>query len=433
MTRILLIVAVVAAALMFLGCASGYYHEGSALLDQGRYQEAVDRLRLALNDDPERVEIWRKLGVALFHLQEYDEAGQAFKQVALLDPQDERTVLYRGMIHEQKGELAQAQRLYESYLSYGTNKKIRQQVRYRLRWVTDKHLQDVITTAIADEDSVKVANIPQNTVAVVRFDATSLPDRLQPLGRGLAELIYNDLSYIQQIALVERLEISRLREELKLSQSQYADKLNSPKIGKIVGARKIVTGKISEPLSEKLNLDCGIVDVGPGVTEYPQPQSGDLKKFFEMQKRLSLEVIKDLGYQLTPELQAKIERIPTESLLALLAYSRGLDYVDRGLYALAEAEFKAAVAEDPNFGLAEKALDEFGGLADYDGTLKPLDQVLAIVESEITQEDMQRNQQFGVLRRLQSTDADGIISEDNPYTTPQVSGGEVIVTGRTDR
>lgn len=433
MIRILVAVTLTISALTFLGCASGYYQEGRALLDEGRYQEAVDRLRLAMADDPEKVEVWRELGVAYFHLGEYEQATQAFKQVALLDPGDERTVLYRGMIHEQLGELAQAKRLYESYLAYGSNEKIRDEVHHRLRWVTDTHLQQLIESAVASEGDIDAADIPQNTLAVLRFDASSLPENLWPLGRGMAELIYHDLSYIDGLDLVERLEISRLRQELQLSESAYADKMNSPRVGKLVGARKIVTGKIVEPKVERISVDCGIVDVGPGVTEYPETQVGEVKHFFELQKKLSFEIIDELGYELTPDLHAQIERVPTQSLLALLALARGLDYADRGLYALAEAEFKVALAEDPNFGLAESALAEYGGLADYRGDLKPLEQVLAVVETELTEQDMQRDQRFDVLKRLQSENADGIVSEDSPYVTPQVSGGEVIVTGRTDR
>ena len=423
----------VGAALLLLSCASGYYHEGNQLLEEGRYQEAADRLRLALAGDPEKVEIWRKLGVALFHLGDFDEATQAFKQVALLDPGDERTVLYRGMIHEERRELVQAKQLYESYLAYGANDKILHEVRYRLRWVTDQHLQEIITAAVAAENEVQVAGIPENTVAVLRFDATSLPQRLQVLGRGLAELVYHDLSFVDQIDLVERLELSRLRQELQLGESDYADKLNAPRVGKIVGARKIITGKITEPKSERVNIETGIVDVGPGVTEYPERQAGELKSWFEMQTRLSLSIIEELGFELTPELRSQIEKVPTESLLALLALSRGFDYADRGLYALAEAEFKVALAEDPNFNLAQQALDQYGGLADYTGELRPLSEVLAVVESELTALDTQRDQRFDVFRRLQSENADGVIAEDDPYTAPQVGGGEVIVTGRTDR
>ncbi|MFH2055998.1 MAG: tetratricopeptide repeat protein, partial [bacterium] len=420
MIRILVVLALTISALTFVGCASGHYHEGRALLDEGRYEEAVELLRLAMADDPEKVEVWRELGMAYFHLGEYEQASQAFKQVALLDPTDERTVLYRGMIHEELGELAQAQRLYESYLAYGTNKKIRHEVRYRLRWVTDTHLQQIIDAAVAGENQIEVATIPKNSLAVLRFDATSLPERLRPLGRGMAELIYHDLSYVKGIDLVERLEISRLRQELALSESEYSDKMTSPRVGKIVGARKIVTGKIVEPKTDRVSIDCGIVDVGPGVTEYPEPQSGEVKRFFQMQKQLTFEIIKDLGYDLTPEIRGQIEKLPTESLLALMAFSRGLDYADRGLYALAEAEFKVALAEDPGFSLADAALQEYGGLADYTGQLRPLDQVLAVVESELTERDMQRDQRFDVLKRLQSENANGISNEDNPYVAPQV-------------
>lgn len=420
------------AVAMLVGCATSSYRAGDRLLQQEKYEDAVTQLRAAATEDPERAEIWQKLGIAYYHLKDWDQALQAFKQANLLDPQDGPSMLYRGMIHEELGQIDEAKNLYRTYLTFGKDKKVEQEVRYRLRWLEDTSLKEVLDKAMENEESVDVSKIPQNTVAVVSFDASTLPEGLAPIGRGLAELIYNDLSYVQDLRLVERLEIARLQQELELSQSEFADKMNSPRVGKIVGAGKIVTGKIDRSQSDEIDIDCGIVDVGPGVTEYPQEQQGKLNDFFAIQKKLTLDIIGKLGYEITPALRHKIDSLPTESFLALIAYSRGLGYADRGLYALAEAEFKTALREDPKFGLAQKALNTYSGLADYTGSVQPLTIVAELVDQNLTTAELNQNKKHEIIQRLQGTTRTGVPSEDEPYTTPEVRGGTVIVTGRAD-
>jgi tetratricopeptide (TPR) repeat protein len=392
----------------------------------------IDRLTAQLQKSPEKAELWRKLGVANFQLERYDEAMNAFTKASALDPGDAASVVYRGMIHEQRGELGKARDLYQSYLSVAKQDRLTQEIRYRLRWIEDNQLKQLVTQAISGEKTVKVSDIPKNSVAVVRFNTDSLSPQLKPLGRGLAELVYSDLSHVPDLKLVERLELARLQQEMKLGQSEFSDKLHAPQIGKIVGASKIVTGQLSELDAERVSLDCGIIDVGPGLAEYPGRQEGKLASIFAMQKKLTLSIIEKLGYQITPAIKNEIDKSPTESFLALLAFSRGLDYADQGLYPLAEAEFKSALADDPHFGLARQQLDKYSGLSNYNGSLKPISDIKGLLHEEIATEQVKADNRGEVIKRLQDATNGVIPTEDAPYVAPQATRGRVVVTGRTD-
>ncbi|MCK4856379.1 MAG: tetratricopeptide repeat protein [candidate division Zixibacteria bacterium] len=418
--------------LFLFGCAVSSYSEGDRLLKRGDYNEAVPYFRAALAENPEKVEIWRKLGIAQFHLERYDEAMRAFKQASLLDTDDSRSIIYRGMIHEKLGEFDQARRLYTSYLSFAADKELRKEVRRRLRWLEDDRLQRVISEALANEENLDIAQIPRNSVAVVRFDAADLTGPYSVLGRGIAELINHDLSYVEGLTLVERIHLSRLRDELDLSESEFADKLNSPRVGKLVGAAKIITGRLEIVGAKVIYIDCNIVDVGPGLTEYPEPLEDKVKKFFELQKKLTLDIITKLGYEITPDIKSEIDVIPTESFLALIAYSRGLDYADRGLYSLAEAEFNAALAEDPNFSMAAEALHDYSDLSGYDGKLRPAAAVVALLDAQVEAQDRTKDNRGEIIGRLQGKSRIGVPEGDNPYVTPEIGGGKIVVTGRTD-
>ncbi len=396
-------------------------------------EKSIERYKGQLEKSPDQAELWRKLGISYFQLERYDDALTALTKASMLDTSDATSIVYRGMIHEQKGQLDQAKNLYQSYLSFGKEDRLTQEVRYRLRWIEDNELKRVVDEAVRNEKGVKISEIPKNTVAVIRFNVDSLSPQLKPLGRGLAELVYTDLSYVPGLKLVERLELARLQDELQLSQSEFSDKFYAPRIGKIVGAAKIVTGQITGVSEDRVGIDCGIIDVGPGLAEYPGRQEGKLAEAFAMQKKLVLSIIQKLGYEITPAIKNQIDKSPTESFLALLAYSRGLDYADQGLYPQAEAEFKTALSEDPHFGLAQQQLDRYSGLSNYNGTLKPLSDISGLVKEESTTEERKENNRGEIIERLQDATRGATPEEDTPFISPKSSSkGKVVITGRTD-
>ncbi|MFQ6115104.1 MAG: tetratricopeptide repeat protein [bacterium] len=65
-----------------------------------------------------------------------------------------------------------------------------------------------------------------------------------------------------------------------------------------------------------------------------------------------------MGIPLTQEEKDQIQIIPTENLLALLAYCKGLDYVDREMFEQARNEFQNAIELDPNFSSAAQKIEQ---------------------------------------------------------------------------
>ena len=413
------------------GCASTS-NTGTRVLGKGDYERAASLYRERLQKTPDKAELWRGLGIAYYQLDSLDAASQAFDKATQLSPNDASSVFYRGMIAERKGNLDGARENYRKYLSMSGDPRLQSEAKKRLRWMEDDNLQKVVTSAISNEKNVNVSEIPGNTAAIVRFDATALPQQYRSLGRGIAELIYADLANVPNLTLVERLELAALQDELKLSQSEFSDKFTSPRIGRLVGAAKIVTGQLNAKPDNGIELDAGIIDVGPGLASYPDRKEGKVNDFFKMQKELSFDIISKLGYEITPQIRNAISKPATESILALIAYSRGLEYVDQGMYSLAEAEFKAAINEDANFGLAKNAIQEFGGLSDYDGKLKPIGEVAALANTEVVEQGKTEVDRSVIIERLQESTRGTAPEDENPYVTPRVTKGTVVVRGRTD-
>jgi uncharacterized protein (DUF2164 family) len=148
-----------------------------------------------------------------------------------------------------------------------------------------------------------------------------------------------DLSKLGDLKLVERIKLKAIMDELGITQSDYFDQARVPRAGKLLGAKRVISGQLSQPEGDELKLESGVIDVVDGFVEYPDNVEGQLGQFFRLEKELAANILENLGYPLTPELRAELEKLPTDSFLAFLSYCLGLEYVDQGMYALAEAQF----------------------------------------------------------------------------------------------
>lgn len=168
------------------------------------------------------------------------------------------------------------------------------------------------------------------------------------------------------------------------------------------------------------------IEIVPEVSK-----TGELKQFFNMEKELVFGIIEKMGVELTKEERDKIKKVPTESFLAILAFSRGLDYIDRGMYPEAEFEFGKAKSEDPNF---QEALNQYQGVKNLLEHRTSVED-LSNFESAYEKSEKEKKETSDALGgRLSETNENSSLiqdpSEDNPYTpaaTPQT--GTVIIQG----
>lgn len=418
-----------------ISCSSGLYNHGQKEMEAGDYQGAIASFKQAIANNPEKAAVWKYLGVAYYKEGLYNDAINSLKQASLLAPKDGMTVLYLGLAYERIGSLDEAVNLYRIYLSKDPNEKFADKIRHRVKYLSDKLVQDEVKGIIAGEKSIDVEKIPDNTLAIIGFNPGNLAPRYSPLARGLSELLVIDLSKLADLKLVERLKLKALLDELGISQSQYFDQSRVPRAGKLMGAKRVIAGQLSQPEGNDLKLESGVIDVVDGFVEYPDNVEGKLEQFFRLEKELAANILENLGHPLTPELRAELEKLPTDSFLAFLSYCLGLEYVDQGMYALAEAQFNNALKEDPDFVLAKQARDDVVGLSDYDGQVEPINQLDQMLLSFLSTGAVGAETGAG-LRELQNVlgfqPETGQDEGDNPYTQPVVGSGSVTVIGTFD-
>jgi TolB-like protein len=203
--------------------------------------------------------------------------------------------------------------------------------------------------AIASERSIDPTRIPERAVAVPPMSITSSDTTLAPLAYGLAELLANDLARSSRLTVVERLRIDAVLRELRLSTSGVVDSSSAARVGRLIGARRLIVGRVRQLPGGDLQITAQVADVATrGVTTAVSARA-PLARIFDAEAALAFQIFNALGITLTPGERAAIEAAPTRNVAALLAYSRGVRDESFGRYGAAAQQYRAALQADPSF------------------------------------------------------------------------------------
>jgi len=342
-------------ALLLAGCSQSYYSSGRKLVAEGRHEEAVDHFYQEIAANPDNGAAWRELGVAYYRMGQLEKADDALKQANAIAP-DARTQLFFGLIYEQLGDYEKAIDAYTASLNLKPGSQTREKVTAHLDQLVYHKMTRDVSQVIDNEAAIETDTIGSNAVAVVNFDGSHLSPELAPLAVGLAEFTSSDLAKVHALNIVERLKIDVLVNELKLTQSGYVDPTTAPRMGRLLGTSRVVTGSLLGIGDDAFRLDGVIISTTDSATQFTEATEDRLQNIFNVQKQFVFEVLDSLGIELTLEERDAIREIPTESYLAFLAYSRGRLYQQQGFNEQARQEFRAAVSYDANFAAAQSGL-----------------------------------------------------------------------------
>ncbi|HEY3220141.1 MAG TPA: CsgG/HfaB family protein [Gemmatimonadales bacterium] len=206
--------------------------------------------------------------------------------------------------------------------------------------------------ALAREATLTSLAPEPSTIAVLPMTIAG-DSSLQPLSRGLAELLMSDLAMVRSLRLLERVQVGVLLDELKLGQSGRADPATAARVGRLLRAERMVQGVASITVNGPVRMSASVVR-GDGNVRSGAQANGTFKQLLDLEKQLVFGLATELGIQLTEAERQRILRQGPKNLVAFLAYSRGLEALDRGDYRAAAAAFSAAVRADPSFQQAQQ-------------------------------------------------------------------------------
>ncbi len=340
--------------LLLAACAAPtHYNLGREALDKAEYEKALAELRLAVKENPANTIAVRDLGIALFETQNFKNAALILEKAAERLRQDGLTPLYLGMAYEKIGRLDEAIKLYRGYAA----EDYRRQIEARLDLAIQAKLRLEAREALVNERTLDTRQFPERSIAVLNFRNLGGNAGFDPLAKGLADMVITDLSQVKTLTVIERHRMQALMEEMGLGQTGLVNEQTAPRVGQLLGVKKVLQGSFLDLAGGRLRLDANIADAVARASLPVGEISGELARFFRLEKNLVFKVIDELGITLTEAEEKAILTIPTENLLAFLAYSRGLEARDRGDLAGAQKEFQEAIKIDPKFSNAQTQLE----------------------------------------------------------------------------
>lgn len=207
------------------------------------------------------------------------------------------------------------------------------------------------------------------TVAILYFDYSGTDTELGFLRKGLTQMLVTDLSQSESLRIVERTDLEAVLQELKLNQSRKIDKASANRVGKLLGARYLVTGGYFE-FQGRLRVDAKVIDVERGTT-HGVGVLHDTAEFLTLeaelagkiqQQLLSLEATANKGRKATrksarrSKRRAKVKARAKVNARTVAQYGKALDALDRGNKEIAMRELAAITKEAPAFRPAAEDL-----------------------------------------------------------------------------
>ena len=189
---------------------------------------------------------------------------------------------------------------------------------------------------------------PMMKVAVSYFDNSTSDLRLNPLTKGLAEMMIADLGLSQDVTVTPRSEFDVLLKNAGFTGSPFKDEALARRMGTELGVQVIVVGAIIKQ-GGTFHLQGRLVNVADGQNLGQADVVGNELDIFTMENELCERLLLKLGARIGEPQKAILNESPTDNFEAYLFYCQGLEAMARGRKDLAKVAFSKAVAKEPAF------------------------------------------------------------------------------------
>ncbi|MGE0160166.1 MAG: CsgG/HfaB family protein [Gemmatimonadales bacterium] len=225
------------------------------------------------------------------------------------------------------------------------------------------HKSALVLTALLVTGSVAVRATPAQaqdlpTVAVLDFTSFMMGDggAAVNLGKAITAMLVTEFSNRDGIQVIERAQLNDMLREQDLVLSGRVDESSAIEIGKMLGAQYVLLGQASS-IADNLRMDIRAVDVETSEIV------AVLKKSDRTSELLSVVVslADEFGSQLNlvpPSSRPAMESIPVP---ATIAFSRAVDFEDRGETERAIQEYERTLQLHPSHRDAQLALQRLRG------------------------------------------------------------------------
>ena len=201
-------------------------------------------------------------------------------------------------------------------------------------------------------------------IAVFEFEAAGSvgPDAMEMdnLGIGVQAMLLNELGQNDAIRIVERRELNRILDELSLNESGAVDPSTAAEAGKLVGARYMVFGSITDLFGEVV-LTARIVNVETGELVRSTTARDERENFYDVLMSAAAQITEELELPALPDdvEQVRRERDVPPNAVILLANAEAA--VDEGREDRAIELYQRLTQAFPDYTEAKAALTQLLG------------------------------------------------------------------------
>ncbi len=354
----------VVASVLAASCASVRFGE-----DLADYAKAIGDLEQQAAGAPNDAKPLRDLGVIYLRTNDFTKANELLQLAFSRDPDDPKTLFHLGLTNETLGRQGTALRFYERYPEFSLLNPYRRLMAGRYAFAQRKTLREAVLERVATEADLAGERLQPSVVAVYPLIYQGADERYAALGRGLAELLTIDLGHIEVLQLVERARLQTLLDETNLAQGEQFDAAAAPRVGRLIGAGRLIGGVYNVLGGNELQLDAALWETQRADVAELGTRTGTLGTLFSLEKELVFSALAAMSIQPTEEERRRIDFVPTQNLQAFLAFSRGLEREDAGAFDAAGRFYQQAIQLDPTFRIAGDKADEVLGQAVVSGDI----------------------------------------------------------------
>ena len=205
----------------------------------------------------------------------------------------------------------------------------------------------------------------KTTIAVLFFENNSVydKDRMDPLKKGLADMLITNLSKIKAFKVVERERLCDVMAELKLDQTSAVEQSTAQKMGKLLGAQTLLLGSYMNSYGGKMRVDVRIVETETGLTLKAEEITDDVDDIFDIIKDLTSKVTNELDIQITADEKTDLDlKRGAVNVEASLCFAQAVEKEDEarelykngnkqgaiGIYKTAIGLYQLALQKNPN-------------------------------------------------------------------------------------
>lgn len=207
------------------------------------------------------------------------------------------------------------------------------------------------------------------TVAVLPFVNSAIgaaQQELAPLSKGIADLLIIELSQNPGIRLVERENIEAILNEQNLARDGRVDDATAARIGRLLGAKHIITGSFVTDRSGTMVMTVKSIDVETSRIAWTDMDRDKTDNFLALVSRVGQKANTGLKLPaLTPQArqtsEARTQQQARVPFRAVMMYSRAISAQDAGNRQEALTLFNQVVNEFPEFEDAKKARERLQG------------------------------------------------------------------------